>query len=498
MTHGAQDITATDSPYTNPDQSLTPPVVMGELIDSSPENSHDKDKRRKRRLSCGILLVVLLLVVTILVVSLPLALRSKDDADGGSQEPLPVPTGLHRTFAPSLTPGPSSFVKFGRDIEEEERYTDYGYSVAFAGERWVAVGAPLTENGIVLVFDLYNRTQTCQYMEAKDSNYASFGEALSGTKDFLAVASWYSVDLFRYNETARQWGRIVPMLDPRDFTSINGPLRLNWRIEALSMNQLLLSGNRTLVHLTVTFWSIIDAVVVLALFTIDLSQPTPVWAMMGHTLVFEDAVMAEGALVGDDALVVGVVSSPGQSVTATRAYLLQGNVWIQQMNFKVPQSVSSTSRLLSTSFFHSTNSTVVAFAYEADSSGTPPTIDVVEVGPDLSVVPKGSPIRYISDATSDWTRTRVVIHGEWLVWGSSHLNEVAGGVYRFEDGDWIKQGNNLRVRVPVDPLDGISLALSASSLVAKVESPTVVMGFPTHQSPIAGFARLFRARGELS
>ena len=32
-------------------------------------------------------------------------------------------------------------------------------------------------------------------------------------------------------------------------------------------------------------------------------------------------------------------------------------------------------------------------------SGTPPTIDVVEVGPDLSVVPKGSPVRYISDAT---------------------------------------------------------------------------------------------------
>ena len=97
-------------------------------------------------------------------VALPLALmersegdpdRSEDDPDSGEQEPLAVPTGppvLRRTFAPSVTPGASSFVKFGHDIEGEYRLRRFGYSVAFVGERWVAVGAPLTntETGLGL------------------------------------------------------------------------------------------------------------------------------------------------------------------------------------------------------------------------------------------------------------------------------------------------------------------------------------------------------------
>ena len=261
------------------------------------------------------------------------------------------------------------------------------------------------------------------------------------------------------------------------------------------MDQLSMSANRTLVRLTVTLCSSVDHFIAFALFTIDVSQPAPVWSTIGNAIVLEDAILGTAAgFVGNNALVVGVA---GQSVAATRAFLLQRDVWVEQ-NFTVPESVSSTSRLLSTSFFHTTNSTVVAFAYQSNSSGTPPTITVVDVSPDLSVTQKGSPIQYLGDVTPGWRLTKVVVHDEWLVGGRSRFGEFVGVVYRLEDGDWVKQGNDLRVSV-VEPFDKVSLALSA--LYDNVESPTVAAGFafgvdivPTMTS----FVRLFRARGELA
>ena len=320
-----------------------------------------------------------------------------------------------------------------------------------------------------------------------------FGEALSGTKDFLAVASLDFVDLFRYNETGRQWDRVGPLLDPS--VSFTDPrlLRTSLGIGALSMDQLSTSANTTLIRLTVTFWTSEANVIVFAFFTMDVSQPTPVWSTTGNAMLFEDSIWGTAAgFVGDNALVVGIA---GQSVVATRAFLLQRDVWVEQTNFTLPQSVSSTSQLLTTSFFHTTNSTVVAFAYEAGSSGIP-TITVVEVGPYLSVTQKGSPIRYLGNFTTEWELTNVVVHGEWLVGGRSRLGEFVGVVYRLEDGDWVKQGNDLRVGV-VGVIDRLVMALSPFSLYENVESPTVVAGFIFGQRRI-GFARLFRARGELS
>ena len=216
--HGAQVETATDSPNVNPELTSSPSVVMGELvIDSLPENSLVDKKKRRRRLCCAILFV-LFLVVTILAVSLPFVLieRSKDDRDSGNEEPLPMPTDpppvLRRTFAPSVTPG-ASFVKFGDDIDGEDRLERFGYSVAFVGERWVAVSAPATGSvaGLVRVLDIYNRSQIGQDMVGTIRNN-EFGVALSGTDDFLAVASTNLVWLVRYNETGRQWDRVGPIL----------------------------------------------------------------------------------------------------------------------------------------------------------------------------------------------------------------------------------------------------------------------------------------------
>ena len=199
MSHGAQVETATDSPNVNPEPSSSPSVVTGELVDSLQENSLGDKKKRRKILFCAILLVVFL-VVTPLVISLPQALmeRSEDGPDRGNEEPLPVPTG------PSMTPG-ASFVKFGDDIEEEGLEL-LGYSVTFVGERWVAVSTPFTatENfGVVRVLDIFNRSQIGQDMVGTIRN-DQFGEALSGTKDFLAVASLGFVWLVRHNETGRQ------------------------------------------------------------------------------------------------------------------------------------------------------------------------------------------------------------------------------------------------------------------------------------------------------
>ena len=107
-------------------------------------------------------------------------------------------------------------------------------------------------------------------------------------------------------------------------------------------------------------------------------QPDPlrgidsiVYIHSGNAIQFEDAILRTAAgFVGDNALVVGVVSSPGRSVAVTRAFLLQGDMWVEQTNFTVPES-STTSRLVTTSFFHTTNSTVVAYGHEGDSFGTP-------------------------------------------------------------------------------------------------------------------------------
>ena len=189
--------TATVSPILHPEPTSAQSVVIGEAL---PEESNGEKKKRRRRLSCAFLLFVFL----VLAVALPLALversegdpdRSEDAPDGGEQEPLAVPTGppvLRRTFAPSVTPGASSFVKFGHDIEGEDRLMWFGFSMAFVGERWVAVGAPLTNTetglGVVRVFDIYNRSQIGRDLVGNIPNFA-FGEALSGTKDFLAVAS---------------------------------------------------------------------------------------------------------------------------------------------------------------------------------------------------------------------------------------------------------------------------------------------------------------------
>ena len=496
MTNGAQNETATDSP--NPNLA----VVTGELVDSLPEESNGEKKKRRRRLSCAILLFVFLAVA----VALPLALmeRSEGDPDRLEDDPNSVPTGppvLPRTFAPSVTPGASSFVKFGNDIEGEDRLGRFGFSVAFVGERWVAVGVPFsyTEPGLgfVRVFDIYNRSQIGQDLVSNIEEFSNrFGEYLSGTKDFLAVAFSTFVDLFRYNETSRQWDRVGPTLEPpRSFTDPR--LRLAFlQITALSIDQLSMSANMTLIRLTVTLWAPdpLHDFVVFTLFTMDVSQPTPVWSPTGNAIVVEDAKLGTAAgFVGDNALFVGVA---GQSVAATRAFLLQRDVWVEQTNFTLPQSVSSTSRWLTTSFFHTTNSTVVAFAYQSNSSGTPPTITVVDVGPDLSVTQKGSPIRYLGNFTTGWRLTKVVVHGEWLVGGWSRLGEFVGVVYRLKGGDWVKQGNDLRVSV-VGVIDRLVVALSASSLYENVESPTVVAGFIFGRDQM-GFARLFRARGELS
>ena len=137
------------------------------------------------------------------------------------------------------------------------------------------------------------------------------------------------------------------------------------------MDQLLMSADTTLIRLTVTFSTSRADVVVFALFAMDVSQSSPVWAMIGNAILLEDAIWGYSGLVGDNALVFGVASSPGQSVAATRAFLLQGDVLVEQTNFTVPESVSSTSQLLSTSFFHTMNSKVVAYTYRADSSGMP-------------------------------------------------------------------------------------------------------------------------------
>ena len=205
MTNGAQNETATDSPNPNP------AVVTGELVDSLPDG---EKKKRRRRLSCAILLFVFL----VLGVALPLALmersedypdRSEDDADSGEQEPLPVPTGppvlRSTTFAPSVTPGATSFVKFGHDIEGEDRLGQrFGFSMAFVGERWVAVcGCAIYKHG-----DFADWSWRCSCLRhlqqipkraGSSGQYSKFafgeelskrfGEALSGTKDFLAVAS---------------------------------------------------------------------------------------------------------------------------------------------------------------------------------------------------------------------------------------------------------------------------------------------------------------------
>ena len=74
------------------------------------------------------------------------------------------------------------------------------------------------------------------------------------------------------------------------------------------------------------------------------------------------------------------------------------------------------------------------------------------------------------------------------------LWEVGIFVYRLEEGDWVKQGNDFRVGV-AEPFDRIVMALSASSLYDNVESPMVVAGLVLFGP---GFARLFRARGEPS
>ena len=164
-------------------------------------------------MSCAILLFVFL----VLGVALPLALmersedypdRSEDDADSGEQGPLPVPTGppvLRSTFAPSVTPGATSFVKFGHDIEGEDRLGQrFGFSMAFVGERWVAVcGCAIYKHGdfadwswrcscLRHLQQIPNRSGSSgQYSKFAFGEELSkrFGEALSGTKDFLAVAS---------------------------------------------------------------------------------------------------------------------------------------------------------------------------------------------------------------------------------------------------------------------------------------------------------------------
>ena len=483
------DETDADSP--NLVEVWTPPQVTGELVDSLPENVNDtENKKKRRRRICGaILVVVVCLVVSILAVSLPLTLVEHSKNDPENQEPLPVPTGtpiLRRTFAPSVTPGATSFVQFYRDIEILNRPGLLGYSVAFVGERWVAVGVPHSWDvdvdeaaGFVFIFDLYNDI----FDRLKSS--VTLGEAMSGTKDFLAVATSKTMWLLRSSEVTPRWELVGPDLKSQNLNPIDDPLEtVDWEIQALSMDQLSLSANRTLIRLAVTMFASAVHTTFVVVFTIDVSRSQPVWTKKGNTIVVERPLTAEAASVGDNGVVVG---SAGQSGAVTQAFLLQGDEWVEQSQFA--ESFLLGSRLLSVNF-HTTNSTVVAHANAPDSSGLG-RITVVEVGHDLSVAPKGSPITYLGETTSEWAKTKVVVNGEWLAWGSSYLGEFVGGVYRFEGGEWIKQGSDLRLGVP---FGNISLAMSGSFLHEGVRSPTVAVGFPSAGTDL-DFVRLFRARG---
>ena len=440
-TQGAQDSAIT--PTSGSQQTLTRPVVTGELVvDSQSDGWGDQ---RKRRVCCAILLVLCVVVASILGVSLPLTLatRSKDNSE---KTPLPVPTGPpieRNTFAPSVTPGASSFVQFGPDIEGRDTLGLQGYSIAFVGERWLAVSVPRTETatgsvGLVRVWDTFNnRTQIGQDIEADSPLVSRFGEAISGSKDFLAVASNLEIHLLRYNETTGGWERVGPILDPDNFNEISDPLRTQWDIQALSMNQVSFLTNSTLIRLTVSMYSTLVQAGFVVVFTIDVSRSQPVWTKKGNTIVVERPVTVEAASVGDNVVVVG---SAGQSGAITQAFLLQGDEWVEQSQFA--ESVLLGSRLLGISFFHKMNSTVVAYANAPDSSGIG-RITVVEVGHDLSVASKGSPIPFLVETTSEWAKTKVVVNGEWLAWGGSYLGEFVGSVYRLEDGVWAKQGNDL-------------------------------------------------------
>ena len=97
-----------------------------------------------------------------------------------------------------------------------------------------------------------------------------FGVALSGTDGFLAVASTDLVWLVRYNETGRQWDRVGPILDPSVSCTDSSIARIPLlRIGELSMDQLLMSADTTLIRLTVTFSTSRADVVVFALFAMD-------------------------------------------------------------------------------------------------------------------------------------------------------------------------------------------------------------------------------------
>ena len=165
-------------------------------------------------------------------------------------------------------------------------------------------------------------------------------------------------------------------------------------------------------------------------------------------------------------------------------YRLEQGDCVNDFRFGV-ESVSSTSRLVTTSFFLTTNSTVVTYSYEGDSPDTP-RITVVEVGSDLSGCPKRE--FRTKPAISEWMITNVVVHGEWLVWGRSNMGEsgeefVGGVVYRLKEGAWIQQGNDIRFSAG-EPFASIVMALSASSLYDNVEPPTVVVGFIFGPTPI--------------
>ena len=113
---------------------------------------------------------------------------------------------------------------------------------------------------------------------------------------------------------------------------------------------------------------------------------------------------------------------------------------------------------------------VVAFA-NADQ------ITVLEIGNDLDVVEKGNPI--VFEGQGEWYETNVAVSDQWLAVGRRRSSDWVVRVYRFEEGDWFQNGNEIRMEAQGG--NRISVALSVPSMDAAaggIPSPTLVVGLP--------------------
>ena len=441
-------------------QTLTAVVVTGELMDPLPQN--DERGRSKRRcwiygtsvLACCVLIALIVGIVVPLVF-----LKQANDGDESVVEPPveSVPTSSQpsdlRTLSPSMTPRGSSFVAFGDEYVGEQAGEMLGQSLAFVGDRWVAVGSPGHNGGagLVRIWDIYNGTQIGQDLIV--SNVSRVGDALSAEGSFLAFSGLDAVFVARYNArtgfSSLVW--IIVAADEHRTISIDAP-RINAQLESIGLAYTSVIG---------------QSFVELEFGRFDSSG---VYTGGSQSLVFPKASKVEAAFVGEDALVVCITrGSDSTHAPSVQAYHFElgSRGWERQTRFYLPESVTGGSRLLSTAYFHKADSTVVAYANVEQ-------VTVVEIRADLSVTELGSPIVFAGQ--DEPFGTDLAISDEWLAVGRIVSGDLFVRIYRFEEeGDWFQQGNEIRIRMAGDR---VSVAMGAPSLHQGVISPTVAVGLP--------------------